>query len=481
MRVDVVLRYVGVVMLFIALFMLLSAGIAYVSSMDSSFYPLLLSALLTALLGAFPLIFVEKKEQITNKEGFCIVVGSWLVACLVGMFPYLIWGGEFSLVNAWFESVSGFTTTGATILRDIEVLPRGMQFWRMASTWIGGMGVVMFALLILPSMGRNKMTLSNVELSTLAKDNYRYRTQIIVQILLVVYVGLTLLSTVLLKLAGMNWFDAICHAMSACATSGFSTKNASVGFYNSPMIETILIFTMVTAGIHFGLIYATVTGKRNNIFRSEVTRYYLGMLLAGALLITVSLFAAGIYPTLTSSFRHALFQFVSLVTTTGFATADTNVWTPLAIIILLFGSIVCASAGSTAGGVKINRLVLAGKMIRTRLRQQQHPNAIIRIKLDGIIQENEFLHSVMIFIVTYLMLILAGTVVGTAFGVDLMTSFSGSVASIGNVGPGFGEVYSLGNYAGLPFMVKLSNSMLMLLGRLEIFGLIQLFFIKWWR
>ncbi|WP_418991333.1 TrkH family potassium uptake protein [Alistipes sp.] len=481
MRVDVVLRYVGVVMLFIALFMLLSAGIAYVSSMDSSFYPLLLSALLTALLGAFPLIFVEKKEQITNKEGFCIVVGSWLVACLVGMFPYLIWGGEFSLVNAWFESVSGFTTTGATILRDIEVLPRGMQFWRMASTWIGGMGVVMFALLILPSMGRNKMTLSNVELSTLAKDNYRYRTQIIVQILLVVYVGLTFLSTVLLKLAGMNWFDAICHAMSACATSGFSTKNASVGFYNSPMIETILIFTMTTAGIHFGLIYATVTGKRNNIFRSEVTRYYLGMLLAGALLITVSLFAAGIYPTLTSSFRHALFQFVSLVTTTGFATADTNVWTPLAIIILLFGSIVCASAGSTAGGVKINRLVLAGKMIRTRLRQQQHPNAIIRIKLDGIIQENEFLHSVMIFIVTYLMLILAGTVVGTAFGVDLMTSFSGSVASIGNVGPGFGEVYSLGNYAGLPFMVKLSNSMLMLLGRLEIFGLIQLFFIKWWR
>lgn len=481
MRVDVVMRYVGVVMLFIAMFMLLSAGIAYVSSMDSSFYPLLLSALLTALLGAFPLIFVEKKEQITNKEGFCIVVGSWLVACLVGMFPYLIWGGEFSLVNAWFESVSGFTTTGATILTDIEVLPRGMQFWRMASTWIGGMGVVMFALLILPSMGRNKMTLSNVELSTLAKDNYRYRTQIIVQILLVVYVGMTLLSTVLLKMAGMNWFDSVCHAMSACATSGFSTKNASVGYYNSPMIETILVFTMATAGIHFGLIYATVTGKRNNIFRSEVTRYYLGMLLAGTLLITVSLFAAGLYPTLVSSFRYAVFQFVSLVTTTGFATADTNVWTPFAIVILLFGSIVCASAGSTAGGVKINRLVLAGKMIRTRLRQQQHPNAIIRIKLDGIMQENEFLHSVMIFIVTYLMLILAGTVVGTAFGTDLMTAFSGSVASIGNVGPGFGEVYSLGNYAGLPVMVKLSNSMLMLLGRLEIFGLIQLFFIKWWR
>ena len=455
MRVDVVLRYIGVVMLFIAMFMLLSAGISYLSGMDSAFYPLLLSSLLTALLGAFPLIFVGKREQITNKEGFCIVVGAWLVACVVSMFPYLIWGGEFSLVNAWFESVSGLTTTG--------------------------MGVVMFALVVLPSMGRSKMMLSNVELSTMAKDNYRYRSQIIVQILLVVYVGLTVLSTVLLKMAGMNWFDALCHAMSACATSGFSTKNASIAYFNSPAIDTILIFAMATAGVHFGLIYATVTGKRSNIFRSEVTRWYFGMLLAGGVLIAVSLFAADIYPTLTASFRYAMFQFVSVVTTTGFATADSNTWTSFAVILLIFGSIVCACAGSTAGGIKVNRLVLAGKMMRTRLRQQQHPNAIIRIRLDGVIQENEALHAVMIFIVTYLMFILAGTVFGTMLGVDLTTSFTGAVASMGNVGPGFGEVGSMDNFSAMPAAFKVSNSLLMLLGRLEIFGLIQIFFIKWWR
>ena len=466
MRVNVILRYVGMIMLLLAFFMFVSAGISYVNHMDSAFYPLLLSALLTALLGGFPLIFVEKQDRITNKEGFCIVVGSWLLACVVGMFPYLIWGGEFSVINAWFETVSGFTTTGSSILQNVEALPRGLQFWRMSSTWVGGMGVVMFALLILPSLGRNKLTLSNVELSTLAKDNYRYRTQIIVQILLVVYVGLTVVSTLLLKMAGMNWFDSLCHAMSACATSGFSTKNASVAYFNSPMIDTILIFAMATAGIHFGLIYATVTGKRSNIFRSEVTRWYLGMLIA------VSLYAADIYPAFTSAFRHGLFQFVSVVTTTGFATADSNQWTSFAVILLIFGSIVCACAGSTAGGIKTNRLVLAMKMMRTRLRQQQHPNAIIRIRLDGVIQETEALHSVMIFIVAYLMLILAGTVFGTIFGVDLMTSFSGAVASIGNVGPGFGEVGSV---------FKLSNSLLMLLGRLEIFGFIQLFFIKWWR
>jgi len=481
MRADVVLRYIGMVMLFIAGFMLLSAGISWLNGMDSSFYPLLLAALLTALLGAFPLIFVEKKEQLSNKEGFCIVVGSWLVACVVGMFPYLIWGGEFSLVNALFESVSGFTTTGATALTDVEALPRGMQFWRMSSTWIGGMGVVMFALVILPSMGRSKMTLSNVELSSLAKDNYRYRTQIIVRILLVVYVGLTVLSTLALKLAGMEWFEALCHGMSASATSGFSTRNASIAYYNSPLIDTILIAVMATAGIHFGLIYATVTGKRNNIARSEVTRWYAAMLLAGGAIIAVSIRAAGLYPTLSTSFRYGLFQFVSLVTTTGFATADTNLWTPLAVVVLIFGSIVGASAGSTSGGIKINRLLLSVKMMRARLKQQQHPNAVIRVRLDGAVQENELLHTVMIFIVAYFMLILAGTVFAAICGSDLATAFTGSVAMVGNVGPGFGKVGSMNTYADLPGMLKLFDSLLMLFGRLEIFGLIQLFFIKWWR
>ena len=469
------------VMLFIAGFMLLSAGISWLNGMDSSFYALLLAALLTMLLGAFPLIFVEKKVQLSNKEGFCIVVGSWLVACIVGTFPYLIWGGEFTLVNALFESVSGFTTTGATVLTDVEALPRGMQFWRISSTWIGGMGVVMFALVILPSMGRSKMTLSNVELSTLAKDNYRYRTQIIVRILLVVYVGLTLLSTVALKLAGMEWFEALCHGMSASATSGFSTHNASIAHYNSPLIDTILIIVMATAGIHFALFYATFTGKRNNIARSEVTRWYLGMSLSGGLVIAVSIYAAGLYPTFSASFRYGLFQFVSLVSTTGFATADTNLWTPLAVVILIFGSLVCGSAGSTSGGIKINRLVLAVKMMRARLKQQQHPNAVIRVRLDGVVQENEFLHTVMVFIVAYFILILAGTVFAALCGTDLTTAFTGSVAMLGNVGPGFGEVGSMNTYAELPGALKLFGSLLMLFGRLEIFGLIQLFFLKWWR
>lgn len=481
MRFDVVLRYVGVVMLFIASFMLISVGVSYYNGMDSAFYPLLLSALLTALLGAFPQIFVSKKGQLSMKEGFAVVVGSWLVACVVGTFPYLIWGGEFSPINAWFESVSGFTTTGATVLEDIESLPRGLQFWRFSSTWIGGMGVVMFALVILPSMGRSRMMLSNVEMSTLARDNFRYRTQVIVQILMVVYLGLTVLSLLSLKLAGMNWFDALCHAMSAAATSGFSTKNLSIAFYNNPLIEFILIVTMATSGIHFGLIYATVTGKHNNLFRSEVTRHYLAIILGASLLIAISLFAAGNYHTLLASFRHAIFQVTSLITTSGFATADTNLWTPFAIIILIFCSIICSCSGSTSGGVKVNRLLLAIKMLKAKLQQQRHPNAVVRVRLDGMVQDNEMLYAVMVFIVAYLMLILLGALIGTLFGLDMTTAFTGAVSCMGNVGPGFGEVGSMNNFASMPVVMKWVDSLLMLFGRLEIFGLLQLFMIKWWK
>ena len=192
-----VIRYIGMVLVFLASFMLAAAGVSLINNHDSAFYPLLLSSFLTAILGLFPLIFVERAEEIKTKEGYAIVVGSWLVACVVGTIPYLIWGGEFTLVNAWFESVSGFTTTGASILNDIEFLPRGLLFWRSATTWIGGIGVVMFALVILPALGRSRQLLYNVELSTIAKDNFHYRSREIMRILIFVYVGLTLVTTVL--------------------------------------------------------------------------------------------------------------------------------------------------------------------------------------------------------------------------------------------------------------------------------------------
>ena len=409
------------------------------------------------------------------------MVGSWILASVVGMFPYLIWGGEFSLINAWFESVSGYTATGATILNDIEELPQGLLFYRTSTNWLGGIGVVMFALIILPSLGTSRMSLSNVELSSLAKDNYRYRTQIIVRILLIVYVGLTLTTTLALKLAGLRWFDALTHAMSACATAGFSTKNASIAFYDNVIVEMILAAAMFISSLHFGLIYATFLGKSNNIFRSEVVRTYVAIIVGATLIVTLSIFGAGIYPDLWESLRHAYFQVVSLITTTGYATADTNLWTPLAIVVLVFVSIVCACAGSTSGGMKVDRLLIFCKIMWARIRRQQHPNAVIRIRVDGVAQESDMLNSVVVFIVAYIALMLVATFTNTLFGQDLMTAFTSAVACIGNVGPGFGSVGSMGNYADIPAILKLQDSFLMLMGRLEIFGFIQLFFLKWWR
>lgn len=481
MRFNIIIRYIGVVLLLNAIFMLLSAFIALLNHLDTSFYPLLLSCLLTTALGAFPLIFVESESNINTKEGYVIVVGAWLLSCFMGMMPYVLWGGEFSVVNAWFESVSGFTTTGGTVLQNVEALPKGLLFWRSSTHWLGGIGVVMFVMIILPSLGRVKMTLSNVQISSLAKDNFRYKTQKIVQILLVVYVGLTLAQTVLLRIAGMTWFDAVNHAFSTIATGGFSTKNLSIAYYNNIWIEIIITIFMVVSGLHFGLIFASLVGKRNNIFRSEVSRFYLISMLVAGIAISVNLWLTNVYPTFFSSLRYGIFQLASVTTTTGFATTDSNVWPPFAILIIIVFSFMCACAGSTAGGIKVDRVLLSLKSITAKIKQLQHPNAIIPVKLDNVTQEPETLSMVNMFIVIYLMCVVIGTVINTMFGVDLITSFSVTFTSMANVGPGFGEISSLSNYSGLPAGVKLTSTLWMLIGRLEIFGFLQILFFRSWR
>ena len=481
MRVHVVIQYIGMVLQFVALFMLASAGVSMLNNYDSAFSPLLLSSFMTSLLGLFPLFFVEKVDEIKTKEGYAIVVGSWLVACIVGMFPYLIWGGEFTMINAWFESVSGFTTTGASILNDIEFLPRGLLFWRSSSAWIGGIGVVMFALVILPSMGKSRHMLSNVEMSTIAKDNFHYRSKVIFRLLVTIYVGFTVITTIALKYSGMTWFDAVNHAMTSCGTCGFSTKNNSVAFWDSGLIEAIMMVAMTLSAIHFGVLYATVTGKRNNIFRSEVVRTFILMMLTISVVIAISLVAADVYSNFGEAMRHASFQVVSLSTTSGFATTDTNLWTPLAMVLLIFCSVICGCAGSTSGGMKVDRLLIASKVIRNRMKIQLHPNAVIRTKMGGMVQEESTQNLVMTFIVSYIMLTLIGTIIYTMFGCDMLTGFTASISCLSNVGPGFGEIGSMSNYSQLPVVLKLCSTLLMLIGRLEIFGFIQLLFIRSWR
>ena len=477
---QVVFRYVGMVLLFESAFMLLSALISYQNGIDSGFAPLLLSFLFTTLLGSFPLIFVNKNSRLSSKESYAIVIGAWLTSCVVGTFPFLLWGGEFSIINAWFESVSGFTATGASILNDIEALPKGLLFWRSITHWIGGVGVVLFALVIMPMVGRSRMTVSNLEISSMARDNYRYSSSTIIKILLGVYFAMTIANLVALRLAGMDLFDATCHAFSTVATGGFSTKNASIGHYNSVWIEGITIFFMILSSIHLGITYATFMGRRNNIFRTEGSRFFIIVTLVLCLVLSLSLWGNGNYTSLGESLRHGIFQGVAIVTSTGFATADTNIWPALCICILVYMSVQGGMAGSTAGGLKSDRIMMAGKVIKAQLRQQQHPGAIIRIKIDGIVQNPSVVNFAILYIVIYAFIILLGTLLNAACGLDTLTSFTASVASMGNIGPGFGDVGSLSNFSEMPVLVKLFSTLQMLLGRLEIFGLLHFFTMKWW-
>lgn len=481
MKIDIVLRYVGEVLLLNAFFMLISALVSLFNGFDTGFYPLFLSFLITSLLGSFPLIFVPADLNLTSKQGYLIVIASWILSCLVGMLPYLIWGGEFSIANAWFESASGYTTTGATILNDVEALPHGLLFWRASTHWIGGIGVVLFALVILPSIGRTKMTLSSVELSSIAKDNFRYTTKKIIKIMTAVYIGLTFTQVVALRIAGMDWFDSICHSFSTIATGGFSTKNLSIMYFDSVWIEVVIMIFMVAAGLHFGLIYSTIQGKKNNLLNSDVSRFYFFTLAVSGLAVAINLYASGIYYTFAESLRYGLFQVISYGTTTGFASTDNLFWPPFSILLITYMSIQCASAGSTSGGIKVDRVLLLGKAIKARILKLQHPNAVVRIKLSGQTQEDSTVNAAVLLISFYLLSTFVSTLIISLWGYDLLTAFTASVASIGNVGPGFGKVSSMSNMGFFPDVIKYWLSILMIFGRLELFGLIHLFLIRSWK
>lgn len=484
MKAAYILRYVGMVLLMNAAFMLISAIIAYFNNFDTGFFPLMLSFLITVIVGSFPLIFVPKDKHISSKEGYIIVIASWIASCAVGMLPYLIWGGEFSLINAWWESTSGFTTTGSTILNDVEALPRSLLFWRSSTHWIGGVGVVLFALVVLPSVGRQKMTLSSVELSSIAKDNFRYNTKKILKIILFVYVGLTAAETVLLNVVGMDWFDAVNHSFSTMATGGFSTKNLSILAFDSLSIEIVIMIFMFLAGIHLGLIYSTLRGGgkiHSTVWHNEVLRYYLLTIIGCSLVVATSLFFWDLYPTFGASLRYSTFQVLSYNTATGFASINAAYWPPLSMLLLMVLSIQCAMAGSTTGGIKADRMLLLFKAIKVRILKLQHPSAVMRVKLGGRTQDEQTVSAAILLISFYMLALLLSTIVLTSFNFDLLTSFSASVASLGNVGPGFGQASNLETMDFLPIPCKLWLTVMMIFGRLELFGLIHLFIMRSWK
>lgn len=472
MTVKAISTNIGKALLINALFMLISILVAVFNGMDSGFTPMVISFLVTAITGIFPFIFVKDKPSTTLHSGYLTIVFSWILSFMFGMLPYVLWGGEFTLANAWFESVSGYTTTGSTILTDIEALPKSLLFWRSSTHFIGGLGVIVFLLMVLPDSSPFKLRLTNLELSSLSKEGYRYKSGKTARVMVSVYICLTIAETLCLWAAGMTLFDAVNHAFSTVATGGFSTKNTSVMHFDSVAIDIIITVFMALSSLHFGVLFAVVAKRSLKPLRNPISRYYICVIAVFSIIIACSLKIQGGYQTWGKSLLDATFQTVSFISTTGFGQADNAAWPLLANAILLFASFHCGCSGSTTGGIKADRMFISLKAAYGDIQKRLHPTSLFRTKVGGRALDEDTVSSVFLYIVLYIITLFLSFVIVLICGLDIAEAFSGTVASLGNVGPGVGQLGTMGNYASLPAVVKFIFTIDMFLGRVEIFPIL---------
>lgn len=475
MNWKIISWYIGISLLLVSALMTVSGVIACFTPGDDSRVPLFYSAFLTGVTGFFPLIFVRRgRHSLSFREGNTIVVGAWLLGCFFGMLPFLFYENGLSFVDALFESVSGFTTTGASILKDIEALPRGLQFWRISTAWVGGIGIVtLFSMMI---RGIDKSTLSGAEISSVAREPFAgERSDNFARRMLMTYVALTSVTFFALKLTGMQWFDSITNAMSACSTCGFCIRNASIAYYASPAAEIVLTLAMIAAGINFGILFlAFLKGRPRFIWKSEIIKVFLALVLLAITVVTTDLLVSGVTGSFWQALRDAAFQVASIATTTGFATQDTTLWPQLSMSVLIICSLVCGCSGSTSGGIKIDRAVMAAKGVHRKVMMTVTPNSVRTVRVDGRVVSETGVSDAFGYIFCYLLIVVVFAAINIAGGLDFTTGVTASIACIGNVGPGFGEVGSMANYADLPEALKASCMAEMIVGRLEIFPVLYL-------
>lgn len=472
MNLRAITLNVGKALLVSALFMLLSLVVSIIDGVDSGFMPLLISFVLTGLVGLFPFIFVKTAPAMSMKDGFVTIVLAWLLSFIFGMLPYIMWGGEFTIINAWFESVSGYTTTGSTILNNIEALPKSLLFWRSSTHFIGGLGVVVFLLLVLPQASPYRMKLTNMEMSSLSKDGYRYKSSKVIRIIVSIYIGFVVASFFALWAAGMSAFDALNHAFSIAATGGFSTRNLSIAYYNSDLINGIVLFFMVICAMHFGLLYSVIVTGSLKPMNNAVVKYYFGSILVCSVIIMISLMTQGGYDSWGRAAMDSTFTVVSYMSTAGFAICDNAVWPWLAGVILIFVSFQCGCSGSTTGGIKVDRIVIAFKAVGHEIKRRLHPSSVSQVRISGQNLSDGSVSAVMLFIVAYVFTMFVSVILVMLCGTEPATAVSGVVASIGSVGPGLGELGCLDNYSAQPVMAKFIYSIDMFMGRVEIFPLL---------
>lgn len=438
--------------------------------------------IVSIVLGVLFLIFGRKRPKCTRiygKDSFAIVALAWLLWSFFGAFPFVISGSIPAYIDAFFETVSGFTTTGSTILQDIEVLPMGMKFWRSLTHWIGGMGVLVFVLMITSLDDENAMPLMRAEMPGPDSDKLVPKARNTAAILYGMYLALTALEVVLLMFGGMSFYDALVHSFSTAGTGGFSSRNASIAYYDSAYIDGVITVFMILFGINFNLYFLLLLKDWKSVFKNEELRTYLGVIAAAVAVITANIL--NIYENVFHAFRYAAFQVASIITTTGFCTADYEHWPELSKAILLALMLLGASAGSTGGGIKVCRFVILIKSIRHEIHKILHPNAVTVVKLNGKRVGADTLRGINVYFSAYIFIMIASVLIVSIDNFDFATSFSGVLTTINNVGPGISKVGPVENFQMFSPLSKIVFCFNMLVGRLEIIPFLLLLSPALWR
>lgn len=472
MRIKLVFHVLTVLLFTVAVFMLIPAGIALKNGETEC-----LNAFLRLFIIFCPISLIfyyltrngRGTTTLSPRGGFLLVTLGWILASALGAMPFWLSGTIPSYVDAYFETMSGFTTTGASILTEIEGLPYSMLFWRSLTHWLGGMGIVVLTVAIFPLLGIGGMQLLKAESPGPSVDRITPKVSHTAKILWLIYLGLTLLETIFLMFGGMSLFDALTHAFGTMATGGFSPRNASVGAYNSPYIHWVITVFMVLAGMNFGLYFQLLTGRVKSIFKDTEMKAYLFIFAAFSVAIAFCLVNSGVYDTFSEGLQYGAFQVASILTTTGFATTDFDLWPTFAKAILFVSMFIGGCAGSTGGGIKVVRIVSLFKVAVRELRQLLQPRGVFHIRLNKKVVSEDVIKVITGFVFFYIFTLMITTLVVAFGGNDLITSFSTALVTVGNIGPGFNLIGPTQNYAFYPDWIKWFLSFAMMLGRLEIY------------
>ena len=479
-----VLNTVGLLLLIEAVFMLFSAfvGEYYNETAVNSIY---LSALITSGSGAILTLLGRKRKRksakLTKREVYLTVTLSWLMMALFGTLPYLFSGAIPSFTNAFFESMCGFTTTGSSTLVNIEAFPRSLHFWRSFTQWIGGFGIIIFVMSFMPVFGGSSGQFYEAEATGIAEDQFRPRVKEVTKHMTLTYLGLTVVGFIFLLAGPMDAFDAACHTLSAISTGGFSTKQASIAFFNSPYTEYVITIIMFFGGTNFMLLYTFFTRFSFSLFREEEFRWYVGIIMLFTVGITALLLSTGEMEGLEQTFRTALFQVIAAITTTGYATVDFQLWGHVYWLLFLAMILFCGCEGSTSGGMKISRLVVLSKSSFLVFKKQVHPDALYRVKLNGKVIAGETASKILAFVFLYLSLAAISTLILSFTGMTFEESIGVSISTISSYGFGLGSYGPSGTFESATVFAKYYLTFLMLVGRLEVFTVLSLFIPSFWR